>query len=119
TERAQAELDALTARFRAEYPQLVENANQRMRMTDYATLFVGGVQRTLWILLGAVGFVLLIACTNVANLLLVRSTDRRREIAIRAAIGGGRRRILRQLVTESVSIAVIAAIVGITAGMWT
>ena len=88
-------------------------------MADHATLFVGGLQRTLWILLGAVGFVLLIACTNVANLLLVRASDRRREIAIRAAIGGGRRRILRQLLTESLAIATVAAVIGIIAGTWT
>jgi putative ABC transport system permease protein len=114
-EQAQARLKLAADEFRATFPNALQPENS-FSVSPMRDAFVSNVRPTLLILSGAVGFVLLIACANVANLLLVRATTRRREIAIRAAIGAGRGRIVRQLLTESVVLAFIGGALGLLIG---
>jgi predicted permease len=118
---AQASLDVLAANLRAAYPDLnagkgilVEELDGGRLGTPEAT---GGAKSLLAVLLGVVGFVLLVACFNVANLQLAKATARRREIALRSSLGASRWRIVRQLLVESVLLAVIAGAVGLGLGI--
>jgi predicted permease len=113
-EQASAELDVLTQQYAEAHPGMLDaKPNTVARVTLLKDRLVGNVRSTLWMLFGAVGFVLLIACANVANLLLARSQTRWREFAVRAAIGAGRRRIIRQLLVESLLLALAGGACGV------
>jgi len=116
TARAQGEMDGINARLAAAYPQA--NADIRVHMVPLRERIVGQVQAVLLILFGAVGFVLLIACANVANLLMVRAAGRRREFAIRAALGASRGRLISQLLTESLILSIAGGAIGFVAAQW-
>jgi putative ABC transport system permease protein len=113
-EQAQAQLNTYVAQLTREFPKEYPTAaGWALRLVPIKEDLVGPQRTELFILLGAVGFVLLIACVNIANLLLARSSARRREIAIRLAMGAGRPRLVRQLLTESTLLSAISGVVAL------
>ena len=114
-EQAQAKLQLSAKDYTTKFPNGL-GQNGAFSVEPIGQVMVRNVRQSLFVLAGAVGFVLLIACANVANLLLVRATGRKREIAIRAALGGSRGRIIAQVLTESLVLSVIGGILGLGLG---
>src|SRR5439155_12600528 len=115
-ERADSAMRTIAARLENQYPDTNTGFTTDIRpLLDYVT---SDARPSLYILLAAVGFVLLIACANIANLLLVRSADRQREVAVRSALGADRSRLVKQFLTESILLSVIGAARGLILAGW-
>jgi len=113
---AQSELNVIALRLQKEYP--IDDENLGLNITPLSTVLLGDQRLALWMMLAAVGFVLLIACANIANLQLARSRTRQKEIALRAALGASPQRILRQLLTENVVLGIASGVVGVLLAFW-
>jgi putative ABC transport system permease protein len=115
--QARAELETVADNYRATFPKQMSEG-ESVGVQPYQEVFTGDVSQLLWILFSAVGFLLLIACANVANLQLTRSAARQKEIAVRLALGASSGRIIRQLITEGVLLAIIGGAAGILLAIW-
>src|SRR5205823_12949453 len=115
-EQAQAQMTAIGSRLEEKYPE--DNAGKNVAVTRMRDDMVSNFRLTLWVMLAAVGVVLLIACANLANMLLAKAVGRTREIAVRAALGASRARIMLQLITESLVMTLLSGAIGVLLAFW-
>jgi putative ABC transport system permease protein len=114
--QAQSELNVIALRLQQQYP--LDDKDRGFRLTLLSTALLGDQKLSLWLMLGAVGFVLLIACANIANLQLVRSRGRQKEIAVRVALGASPLRVVRQMLAESIALGFVSGLVGVLLAFW-